>query len=281
MAHNISKYGPWALVTGASSGIGSGFARTAARAGLNVVLVGRREPALGKLAAELDVETRIVVQDLAAPNAAADVFASVADLDIGLLVSNAGAAKMGGFLQNRVEDLRAMVGVNVVAHMELSHLFATSLRTRGRAGGIVLVGSTAGLQPVALGANYSAAKAYVHNLGESLSAELRPLGVDVSVVIPGPTDTPALNERTDIDLSKMPMPTMSVQAVVDEALSALVRQQPSRVAGRLNRWMSRLTPKPLSSWMFGTLMRKNTPARLLPEAPLVSLKAAPDMQALG
>ncbi len=271
MTQSHSNYAPWALVTGASSGIGLGFVQQLAADGYDVVLVGRRRDALEAVAQQVEAlhrRARVVVQDLAEPSAAAAVLDAVSDLEVGLLVSNAGAAKMGGFLQNRVEDLRAMLGVNVLAHLELTHGFATRLRHQGRKGGIVLVGSTAGLQPVALAANYSAAKAYVHNLGESLSAELAPLGIDVTVLIPGPTNTPGLNERPDIDLSAMPVPAMSVAAVVEEALAALRSREPSRIAGRMNRWMARLTPRGIGARIFAALMRKNAPARLLPEAPL-------------
>lgn len=283
MTRNLKNYGPWAIVTGASSGIGTGFARKLAAEGLNVVLVARRADALAAVSAELEAAgtgTRIVVQDLAQPDAALAIMEAVDDLDVGLLVSNAGVGYMGGFLQNRLEDLRTSLGVNVIAQMELTHRFATRLRRTDRKGGIVLVGSTAGLQPVALGANYSGAKSYVLNLGESLNAELRPIGIDVSVVVPGPTDTPALNARTDIDLSQMPMPTMSVAAVVSEAFAALTRHEPSRVAGRLNRWMARLTPRGLGGKMFGFMMRNKAPQRLLAEAPL-ALESPPEMRALG
>ena len=271
MSKDIKQYGPWALITGASSGIGSGFARELAAKGLNVVLVARRALSLKSLAKELEasgVKTRTVVQDLAEPGAAQAVFDAVSDLDVGLLVSNAGAGKMGGFLQNRVEDLSQMLRLNVIAHMELSHVFASRFRRDGRRGGILLVSSTAGLQPVPLGANYSSAKAFVTNFGESLNAELAELGIDVSVVIPGPTNTAALTERTDVDMNKLPMPTLTVEAVVRQGLKALVRRRPSHIVGTINRWMARLTPKRMGSWIFGKLFHMNTAPRLLPTAPI-------------
>lgn len=231
----------------------------------------RRELPLRRLESELKqkgVKTRVIVQDLSEPGAAQNVFDTLADLDLGLLVSNAQAGKTGGFLQNLVEDLGQMLRLNVIAPMESAHYFASRFRHRRRRGGILLVSSTAGLQPVALGANCSSAKAFVTNLGKSLSAELRPLRIDVSVVVPGPTNTPALMHRMDIDMSRLPMPAMKPEAVVKQGLSALVRQRPSHTAGWLYRWMARLTPRRMSSWVFSLLMRKNTKPELLPEAPI-------------
>lgn len=271
MARTISSYGPWAIVTGASSGIGAGVARRLAAEGLGVVLVARRGEALEALAAELEAtgaRARVVVQDLARPGAAEAVMRATEDLDVGVLVSNAGAARMGGFLQNRVDELRSMLALNVLAQMELSHAFASRLRTRERRGGLLLVSSTAGLQPTPLGASYSGAKAYVLNLGAALNVELRPQGIDVSVLVPGPTHTPGLDARDDVDMGALPVPAMSVEAVVSEGLAALTRGEPFRVAGRGNRWMARLMPRRVATRLFATMLRKVTPPRLRPEAPL-------------
>jgi len=285
MARNIKEYGPWAIITGASSGIGAGFARRLVHEGLHVVLVGRRRPALNELATELQAhgaQTRVVVQDLAEPGAAQAVLDATEDLDVGVLVSNAGAGRMGGFLQNDAAALRSMLALNVIAQMELSHGFTTRLRRSGRHGGLLLVSSTAALQPVALGANYSAAKAYILNLGESLNAELRPLGIDVTVLVPGPTNTPGLNARDDIDMGSLPVPAMSVDAVVGEGLDALRRHRPRRVAGLVNRWMARLTPRALGGKIFGGMMGRIAPPRLRASAPL-ALPAGdvPQIRAVG
>ncbi len=278
MAKKMKTYGPWAVVTGASSGIGAGFAEELADAGLNVVLVARNREAMGKLAATLTakgVETRIIVQDLTASDATSSVFDAIGDLDVGLLVSNAGVAKMGGFLQNRVEDLGAMLRLNVIAHMELCHWFASRLLRRGRTGGILLVSSTAALQPVPLAANYSGAKSFVLNFGESLNAELRSMGIDVTVLLPGPTDTRAINARDDIDMSTLPMPTMSVRSVVRQGFTALRRGRSSHIAGWVNRWMARMTPRRISGWVFGKLLHKRARKHLLPDAPLAEATHTP------
>jgi short-subunit dehydrogenase len=274
MTNIKEQYGPWALVTGASSGIGTEFARQLAAEGLNLVLVARREEALHELGDELErdhrIETFVVAQDLANDGAAASVLDAVADLDVGLVVSNAGAGKMGGFLQNSSADLRSMLMLNVITQMELSHGFATRLASRGRRGGLLLLSSTTAFQPVPLGANYAAAKSYILNLGEALHSELKPLGIDVSVLVPGPTKTPGLLERDDVDFSVMPLPPMEVSDVVREGLNALVAKKRSRVPGLLNRLMAALTPRSLAIPMWGSLLRKGLAPRLLPANPAQS-----------
>lgn len=263
-----TNYGPWAVVTGASAGIGREFARQLAGEGLNLVLVARREETLRGLSEELEqqhgIKTRVLAQDLSKDGASDAVLDAVEDLDLGLLVSNAGAGKMGGFLQNSSGALREMLMLNVIAQMELSHGFASRLAAKGRRGGLLLLSSTAALQPVPLGANYSAAKAYILNLGEALNAELKDYGIDVSVLVPGPTKTPGLLERDDVDFSVMPLPPMEVADVVRDGLDALVARKRSRVPGFMNRLMAALTPRSLAIPMWGSLLRKGVAPQLLP-----------------
>lgn len=274
MSHRIDRHGPWAIVTGASQGIGEGFARELAARGYHLVLVSRRPEKLADLADQLEtrhrIETRVVAADLSVPGAAAGIFAAVEDLDVGLLVSNAGAARMGGFLQNRVEHLTADLVLNALSHMELSHAFGSRLRARGRSGGILLVSSTAALQPMALGANYSGAKAFVTNLGESLQRELAEVDIDVTVLLPGPTDTQGLNDRDDVSLGNLPMTAMSVKALVNDGLRALERRKDSHIAGWMNRWSARLMPRRLMAWVLSKLLRRNTAPHLLPDAPIAA-----------
>lgn len=274
MSRETKRYGPWAIVTGASQGIGEGFARELARRGYNLVLSSRRPDRLAALAqevaAESQIETRVVQADLRSPGGAEEIMDRVRDLDVGLLVSNAGAASMGGFLQNRVEDLRGDLLLNAVSHMELAHAFGSRLRTQGRSGGILLVSSTAALQPVALGANYAAAKAYLFTFGESLSRELAEIDVDVTVLLPGPTATPGLNDRDDVAMGNLPMPAMRVETLVRQGLAALSRRKSSHVAGVMNRWSARLMPRRAMGWMLGTMLRRNAAAHLLPTAPIAA-----------
>lgn len=276
MSNQIKRYGPWAIVTGASQGIGAGFAEQLAKQGYNLVLVSRRPERLSTqaegLRARHGVETRVVGADLSVPGAAGTIIDAVRELDLGLLVSNAGAANMGGFLQVPLAKLSGDLVLNALSHMELSHAFASHLRRRGRSGGILLISSTAALQPMAFGANYSAAKALVLNLGEALNRELAELDIDVTVLLPGPTDTEGLNHRGDVAMNQLPMPTMSVEQLVREGLSALARRRPSHVAGFMNRWSARLMPRRFASWMISTVLGRNTAPHLLPAAPLAGVR---------
>ena len=278
MSKQIKRYGPWALVTGASQGIGEGFARELARRGYDLVLVARRAAKLEQLAAELTadagIQTHIVTADLSVPGAGRQIVDAVSHLDVGLLISNAGAARMGGFLQNTIEDLRADLHLNALSHLELVHAFASRLRTEGRPGGVLLVSSTASLQPMALGANYSGAKAFVYNLGESLHRELAEIDIDVTVLLPGPTDTAGLNHRDDIAMGNLPMPAMTVETLVRQGLSALSRRKASHIAGAMNRWSARLMPRRWMGWMLSKILRRNTAERLLPTAPIAAAPSA-------
>lgn len=144
-------FGPWAVVTGASSGIGKEFAWQLAANGLHVVLVARRLPLLEDLGQQLattfGVRYRTVGVDLAEPDCLATLEAATGDLDVGLLISNAGAFLSGAFLQLDRSRLLRMAHLNALAHLNVSHYFGQRLAARGR-GGLLLVASTAGLQGI-------------------------------------------------------------------------------------------------------------------------------------
>lgn len=184
------RYGPWAVVTGASSGIGREIARRLAEAGLHLVLVARREDALEQLAAELralhGVETRVLGADLARDAAAGTVEAATRDVDVGLLVAAAGFGTSGPFLASTLEGEVEMLYVNCRAVMELSLLFGRRFAERGR-GGLILMSSIVGFQGMPYAAHYAATKAYVQTLAEALRVEMAPHGVDVLASAPGPT----------------------------------------------------------------------------------------------
>lgn len=144
-----TRFGPWAVVTGASAGIGREFARQLAANGINVVLVARREALLHELGRELaarhGVEHRVVAVDLTRPDHLARTAEATDDLDIGLVVSNAGAAMPGEFLTHDLDALHAVVRLNAVASLDVAHHFGRRLARRGR-GGLILV-SAAGSGP--------------------------------------------------------------------------------------------------------------------------------------
>jgi short-subunit dehydrogenase len=251
------RFGPWAVVTGASSGIGREFARQLAAAGLNLVLTARRADLLGGLGKELadryDVDVRPIPLDLAEPGAAAELADAAADLDTGLLVSNAGDMLLGALTDHDPADLMREFQLNAGVHLALTRAFAPRLMRRG-SGGILLVSSMAGLQGVPHIANYSATKAYVLALGEGVHHELAPHGVHVSVLIPGATDTPMVTRfgARDTPMGRLLMPA---DACAREGLEALRANRPARISGRMNRVTVRLTPHALRIRMFGAMNR--------------------------
>lgn len=224
------KYGAWALVAGASEGVGSEFARALAERGLNVVLLARREAVLEDVASDIRkaaaVNTRVLPVDLARPQAMRSVAEATADLEVGLVVYCAGAdPNFEPFLEQPIEAAFSMVQRNCTAPLEMSHHFARPMVKRGR-GGIVLLGSGAGLAGAPNMVAYGASKAFDMIMAEALWAELRPAGVDVLGLILGETDTPALRRlRTHLghrDDPNAPIPTAtSPGRVVQEALENL------------------------------------------------------------
>jgi uncharacterized protein len=191
-----TKYGPWALVAGASDGLGAAFAAGLAERGVNVVLLARRQGMLDRVAAEINsrasVETRTLAIDLAEEGAASAIAAATRDLEIGFLVYCAGAdPDFKPFLANPIETAEAMVQRNCMVPMQLCHHFAPPMVERG-SGGIVIFGSGAGLAGGPNMVAYGATKAFDLVFAEALWAELDDKGVDVLGLVLGKTDTPAL-----------------------------------------------------------------------------------------
>ncbi len=187
-----ARYGPWAVVTGASDGIGRATAEALAGAGLHLVLVARRLDVLDGLAAALaadhGVDVRTVGADLSTDAGSDAVEAATAGLDVGLLVAAAGFGTSGAFLDADLGREMNMLDVNVRAVLRASHHFGRRFAARGR-GGLVLFGSIVGFQGTPRAAAYAATKAFVQTLAEGLHAELAPRGVDVLSSAPGPVQT--------------------------------------------------------------------------------------------
>lgn len=183
------KYGPLALVTGASDGIGREFARELARRGYGLVLVARRLDRLEALAEELasahGVAVDVLPFDLSQPDQVQELIRASAHYDIGLLVAAAGFGTSGHFTQIPVETELDMIDVNCRAVVQISHAMAKRF-VRRRSGGMVLMSSLLAFQGVAQSANYAATKAFIQTFAEGLRAELRPQGVDVIACAPGP-----------------------------------------------------------------------------------------------
>lgn len=190
-------YGPWAIVAGASDGTGAAFAEELARHGVNLVLVARRRPLLDELAARLDVETRVVTLDLSEPTAVEELARATDDLEVGLLVYNAGADTVNRRVLDRdLDELRGFVQRNCTSVLEASHHFGGRMVRRGR-GGVILVTSGAAWCGGDTLSVYGATKAFDLVLAEGLWAEWQPHGVDVLALVLGPTDTPSLQRSLE------------------------------------------------------------------------------------
>ncbi len=233
------RYGPWALVAGASEGIGAAFARALAARGLGVVLVARRPEPLAALAREIEanerVPTRVVTLDLASPDFQEALARETDALDIGLVVSNAALSIVAPFFRVPLSDLLRTIDLNCRAPLVLAHTFGQRMAARGR-GGFICMSSLAGVYGGPFVATYAASKAFSLVLSESLSCELAPLGVDVIACVAGPTRTPTFARSQP---SAFP-PPMRPEAVVEAALSGLSRHGPRVIPGLFHRATSRV-----------------------------------------
>ncbi|HEX4015248.1 MAG TPA: SDR family NAD(P)-dependent oxidoreductase [Frankiaceae bacterium] len=197
MTTTSAKYGPWAVIAGASDGTGAAFARELAARGVNLVLVARRPQLLGELASQLAVETRVIPLDLTLPTAIDELAAATSELEIGLLVYNAGADAVNlPLLQRDLQELRGFVVRNCSCVLEASYHFGGRMVSRGR-GGILLVTSGAAWAGGAGLAPYGATKAFDLVLAEALWAEWKEAGVDVLGLVLGATDTPSLRRSLE------------------------------------------------------------------------------------
>src|SRR5258708_25419149 len=238
------RFGPWALVTGASSGIGKEFARQIAASGINIVLVARREDLLKEVGVEFSkrygVEHRVVVLDVSRADCIGQLASATEDLDIGLVVSNAGTGNPGDFLKLDRQLHQATLRVGTMAHLDITHYFGAKLVKRGR-GGLMLAGAMGAEAGVPRMANDGAAKAYVHSLGEALHYEFKPRGVYVTVLAAGFTNTAVL-EKFGLEPKTMPMKPMSVEKCVSWPLAGL-RKNPSKgISGQLTSLFAAPSP---------------------------------------
>ncbi len=193
------RYGPWAIIAGASEGTGREFARQVAAKGVNLILIGRRQGPLDALAEaikeESGVECSTASVDLTSPQATAKIIEAAAGREVGLYISNAGSDTNSSlFLDRDIDDWIDLVALNVLTPIRCCHHFARAMRERGR-GGILLVGSGACHGSGPNMATYSGAKAFALRLAEGLWAELEPQGVDVLFYALGRTDTPKFREQ--------------------------------------------------------------------------------------
>lgn len=217
-----TQYGPWAIVTGASSGIGHEMALKLAESGLNLVLVARRQAILEQMAKDLSnrygIEVRSVVQDLAVERSLETLAVQTHDLEVGLLVAAAGFGTSGAFLNSRLEQEVEMLNVNCRSLLGLTWHFSQRF-AKQRRGGIVLMSSIVGFQGMPFAAHYAATKAYVQTLAEALYVELAPIGIDVIASAPGPTNS-GFGDLAGMKMGKV----LSAAEVAQGTLKALGRK---------------------------------------------------------
>lgn len=184
-----NKYGEWAIVTGASSGIGLELATQLADAGFNLVINSRHLDKLQEVEKQLkllsNIEIKVVAADVSETEGIDKIIAATQNLNVGLLLASAGFATSGNFIDNSVHAEINMLRVNCEALLALTHYYSQQFAKQKR-GGIILMSSMLAFQGTPFAANYAATKAYVQTLAEGLAVELKPKGVDVLAAAPGP-----------------------------------------------------------------------------------------------
>lgn len=254
----------YALVTGASSGIGRELARLLAKDGNNVVLVARRKPELEVLARELEstyrVTARVVPCDLGDAAARDALLVAVSDADIDILVNNAGFGSNGKFWENDAVREVGMVELNVTALTDLTRRLLPAMVLRGR-GRILNIGSTAGFQPGPWMTTYYATKAFVNSFTQALAYELRGTGVTATVSCPGPvaTEFGAIAGNDKSALFKKSGGVAEPAVIALEAYQAMLQGKPMIVHGARNKLAasaSKVSPVALTTAIAASLNRR-------------------------
>ncbi|MCU0825117.1 MAG: SDR family oxidoreductase [Leptospira sp.] len=243
----------YALITGASTGLGKDFAHSLAKMGFAPILVARNSDRLKSLANEIKqrygVEGIVISEDLSVPNAAEKIYKTVKKLklNVSCLINNAGYGLNGEFHKNSFSEESKMIQLNVTTLAELCHLFLQDM-IQQKEGYILNVASSAAFQPGPLMTNYYATKAYVLSFSEGLSEEVRDYGITVSCLCPGPTKTEFF-ERAKMTGSKLiqsSLMVMTSEEVVAQGIKALFGKQVVKIPGILNFVLAtsiRITPR--------------------------------------
>jgi uncharacterized protein len=253
--------GKWALITGASAGIGTALARELAAGGTNLVLTARRRDRLAGLAGELsakhDIRTLVCVADLAQPAGPREIFSFTEskNISLDLLVNNAGFGAYGEFYKVRLDRLLEMVQVNVSAVVHLTHLYLPGMIAR-RQGDILIVASTAAFQAVPYITTYAATKSFDLQFAEGLAEEVRHHGIRVCALCPGSTDTEFHKVAGQRHHTRRPAET--AQKVARVGLRGLAAGKSSVISGFTN-WLGaetvRFVPRPMVTRIAGGMFR--------------------------
>lgn len=246
------KYGEWALVTGASSGIGEAFAKKIAQIGINLVIIARRFDRLKILAELLEKEHQVKVLplqlDLTDDNFISELDSKIADIDIGILVNNAGEGLNGPFTGYNPEDIQHMIKLNCIAPLLLTNYYVQKM-TQRKKGAIIFISSILGINSTPFASVYSASKAFSHSLGGSLWFELKKNNIDVLTVTPGSTKTefPRLNKTGKFQ--SVP------EDIVNSALDALGKKiyTTHGIMNKITIWIGKLLPNRILLKVTGSL----------------------------
>lgn len=269
MAYISPFHGKWALVTGASSGIGAALARELAGRGAKLILTARRRDRLETLGQELaadGTETRIIVADLNDPVAPHQIYRVTerAGLEVEILINNAGLGQYGVFHTSDIEQEMSQVRVNCDAVVQLSRLFVPRMVERRR-GWVLVVASTASFQPMPYFATYAASKAFDRFFALGLAEEVAQYGVKVTALCPGPTESEFFDVARAGIFNRSAQP---VEQVVRQAIEGLERGQRTVIPnfrGWLGAHIVRLVPTSLVTWQLERMTRpKDAPRAAAP-----------------
>lgn len=244
----------WALVSGASSGIGKDIAEVLAERGCNVIVVARRKEKLNELAKNIKstfgVNAKIIVADLSTKDAPLEVYNKVKKMkiDIDILVNNAGYGIHGDFIDGEWEAHRNMLELLIISLTYITRLFVGDMVKRGT-GHIMQVASTGAFQPTPGLSDYAAAKSYVLNFGEALNYELRKTGVKVSILCPGATITEFGDVANVEDTSFYKLTQMTSRKVAEIGVKKMLRGKTIIVTGGFNRFNSWLVQRMPRKWV--------------------------------
>ena len=198
-----NQYGEWAIVTGASSGIGLELATQLANAGFNLIINSRHLDKLQhvekQLKATSNIAVKIVACDVSENQGIDQIIQAAKGLNVGLLIASAGYGTSGNFIDSSLHSEINMLRVNCEALLSLTHYFSQQFVQQKR-GGIILMSSMVAFQGTPYSANYAATKAYVQTLAEGLAVELKPKGVDVLAAAPGPVES-GFSQRANMKMS--------------------------------------------------------------------------------
>ncbi len=263
MSYFTERYGPWAVIAGATQGIGEQFSFQLAAKGINLLMIARGEQGLAevseKVSQQYDVEIETLALDLSDPELQNILLKAVADKEVGLFVYNATYSFIGEFLNDDLNSKQLCLDINCKGPLVFLDTFLPSMKARKR-GGAILMSSMSGFQGSALVSCYAATKAFNTVLAEGLWEELQHDGVDILACVAGATTTPNFLKETPADKVGSAFPMESTD-VVEEALMALEKGLgPTRIVGKMNKFVhfifSRLISRKTAVSFFSKATRK-------------------------